>query len=307
MTSDGSKTYSWDAENRLVEVKQGATTLASFAYNAGGIRTSKTAGGVTTTYVLEGNSVVEERPSTGGTIKHLHGPGIDDVLATIDAAGVGSYYVRDHLGSIRQRTDVSGQPAVTRDYDPWGNLIAGAAAGSWSFTGREWDADTALHYYRARYYDGKTGRFISEDPIGLAGGFNLYAYVTNSPVNGTDPSGQGDPKSPFEPPAEVIGSIVAITTNEPTARADETQMGVLFVRETTSFCFYASGAITFKRSTLGLTALPKSRIQQACGKKCPECPKPGHALQMFVVMDPLKMGSYVTRANLRCDAIPEKQ
>src|SRR6185503_18789838 len=58
------------------------------------------------------------------------------------------------------------------------------------FTGREWDPETGLYYYRARYYDPKTGRFVREDPIGLRGSdINFYAYVRNNPVNWTDPYG----------------------------------------------------------------------------------------------------------------------
>ena len=59
------------------------------------------------------------------------------------------------------------------------------------FTGREYDSETGLYFYRARYYDPKIGRFISEDPIGFQGGdLNLYAYVRNNPVNRTDPYGE---------------------------------------------------------------------------------------------------------------------
>jgi RHS repeat-associated protein len=51
-------------------------------------------------------------------------------------------------------------------------------------TGREWDSETGLYYYRARYYDPKIGRFISKDPIGFAGGgVNLYRYLRNSPIS----------------------------------------------------------------------------------------------------------------------------
>ncbi|MGH7372517.1 MAG: RHS repeat-associated core domain-containing protein, partial [Candidatus Methylomirabilales bacterium] len=59
-----------------------------------------------------------------------------------------------------------------------------------AFTGREWDRETGLHYYRARYYDPKIGRFVSDDPIGFAGGdANLYAYVWNAPMLFLDPLG----------------------------------------------------------------------------------------------------------------------
>ena len=57
------------------------------------------------------------------------------------------------------------------------------------YTGREFDSETGLYYYRARYYDPTTGRFISEDPIGLRDGVDLYVYVHNGPTTSTDPQG----------------------------------------------------------------------------------------------------------------------
>ena len=55
---------------------------------------------------------------------------------------------------------------------------------------REFDVESGLYYYRARYYDAKIGRFISKDPIGFAGGdVNVYGYVGNSPTNWVDPWG----------------------------------------------------------------------------------------------------------------------
>jgi RHS repeat-associated protein len=58
-----------------------------------------------------------------------------------------------------------------------------------AYTGREFDPDTSLYYYRARWYDPQVGRFISEDPVAFAGGHNWYTYVSDNPVNLTDPSG----------------------------------------------------------------------------------------------------------------------
>jgi RHS repeat-associated protein len=67
----------------------------------------------------------------------------------------------------------------------------GTAGGvRFQFTGRENDGVSNLYYYRARYYSAQLGRFISEDPIGLAGGMNLYGYVHGDPISNTDPTGE---------------------------------------------------------------------------------------------------------------------
>jgi RHS repeat-associated protein len=79
---------------------------------------------------------------------------------------------------------------LRRDYDPWGRLSASANVAGWAFTGREYEPATALHYYRARYYDPSTGRFISEDPPRWGDRRNLYSYVQNKPDRLVDPSGR---------------------------------------------------------------------------------------------------------------------
>ncbi|MCL5059795.1 MAG: RHS repeat-associated core domain-containing protein [Candidatus Thermoplasmatota archaeon] len=87
--------------------------------------------------------------------------------------------------------DGGAQTVALQRFDAWGNKTqsAGASIPQYGYTGREPDA-TGLIYYRARYYDPSIGRFISRDPIGLQGGLNQYAYVSNDPVNATDPSGE---------------------------------------------------------------------------------------------------------------------
>jgi RHS repeat-associated protein len=78
-------------------------------------------------------------------------------------------------------------------YDSFGKLTAstGSLVNPFQYTARESDSETGLYYYRARYYDSSTGRFLSEDPIGLEGGNNFYRYAQNSPLNWIDPSGNG--------------------------------------------------------------------------------------------------------------------
>jgi RHS repeat-associated protein len=83
--------------------------------------------------------------------------------------------------------------ARTYRYDSFGKITAqtGGLDQPFAFTGREYDPETGLYYYRARYYDPKAGRFISKDPIGFGGGdVNLFRYVGNDPVDFTDPEGK---------------------------------------------------------------------------------------------------------------------
>jgi RHS repeat-associated protein len=172
-------------------------------------RRCTTVGGVTTSYVYDGPRLVEERRGTD-VIRYFDGPGIDEHLAVQDGAGTVTYLASDHLGSVTDVTSTTGGTILSRKYDPWGEMITGAGSSGYAFTGRSWDADTGLYYYRARYYDPKIGRFISEDPIGFSGGLNFYAYVRNNPINRVDPSGLSDigwpgtrgpnPPSPPQPP-----------------------------------------------------------------------------------------------------------
>ena len=189
LTSDGSKTYEWGANNKLLAVKQGGSTLASFSYDGEGRRSTKTAGGVTTTFAYDGLQFLEERPSVGATKRYVYGPGIDQVLAQV-VSGTVSYSVTDHLGSVVRTTDSTGAPSFTREYDPWGSLLQGSTTGGYAFTGREWDPEAQLYYYRARYYSPSMSRFLSEDPAGSTEvSQSLYGYVDNNPILRVDPSG----------------------------------------------------------------------------------------------------------------------
>ena len=107
-----------------------------------------------------------------------------------------AFYQCDHLGTPQELTDCEGQVAWSAQYKAWGHAqeaISEAArkAGIRNpirFQGQYFDEETGLHYNRYRYYDPDGARYLTQDPIGLAGGFNLYRYVGN-PVNLIDPLG----------------------------------------------------------------------------------------------------------------------
>jgi len=102
------------------------------------------------------------------------------------------FYHQDGLGSVTDLTDSVGATAKSYSYDAYGNILEspGAVEQPYTYTGREFDSETGLFYYRARYYDPASGRFLQKDPIGFAGdGDNFYTYVLNNPVNLSDPSG----------------------------------------------------------------------------------------------------------------------
>jgi RHS repeat-associated protein len=219
LTSNGTKTYEWDGQNRLVRVLDNAGEIARFTYDALGRRAQKISGGITRTYVYGGMGILEERLSSGNTVRYVQGPGIDRPLASIEG-GVTSFYLADHLGSIVQTTNSSASVTLTRQYDPYGNPLAGGATGGYAFTGREWDPEASLHYYRARYYDPKIGRFISEDPAGFSDGPNMYTYVLNRPVDLVDPSGLSVLLSGYTP-AEVMRVTAVLDAIHNTQRGQQ--------------------------------------------------------------------------------------
>ena len=228
LTSDGTKTYFWNALNQLVEVKQGTTTIATFEYDGGGRRTEKVAAGLTRQYIYDVEDIVEERisGSSSDTIRYYHGAGIDEPLARTNASSVTTYYLADHLGSIVQETNASGAVTLEREYGPWGDLLSGASTAGHAFQGREWDSEIALYYFRARYCNAAAGAWASDDPIGFAGGPNFAQFVNNNPLRFVDPFGlcggeqqgpSGDsnrPKSAREAARRAIENIISSSIAE---------------------------------------------------------------------------------------------
>ena len=101
------------------------------------------------------------------------------------------YYHNDHLGTPQKMTNASGTVVWAADYLPFGqaDVTIETIENNLRFPGQYYDQETGLHYNWHRYYDPKTGRYLTPDPIGLDGGINLFTYVLNDPINLVDPLG----------------------------------------------------------------------------------------------------------------------
>ncbi|MFZ0817297.1 MAG: RHS repeat-associated core domain-containing protein [Candidatus Sulfotelmatobacter sp.] len=190
--SDASgKQYTWDFENRLVQAVNPGVGTTTFRYDPFGRRIQKSGPLGTTNYLYSGPNLEEEVDSTGNVVaRYVQGLTVDEPLSEFRSGGA-SYYEADVLGSITSLSNSSAALANTYIYDSYGNVTAstGTVVNPFQYTGRDYDSESGLRYYRTRYYDSSNGRFTSEDLAGFAGGMNFYRYVGNSPIRFLDPYG----------------------------------------------------------------------------------------------------------------------
>ncbi|MFF9580303.1 RHS repeat-associated core domain-containing protein [Streptomyces rubiginosohelvolus] len=189
LKNDGRRTYTWNARGQLSGLAATGGAPSQFTYDALGTRTAKTLGTSTKKYLTDGSNPLVEQNSTGATTATVATSGLDEYLTRTEN-NTTQIYLTDALGSIVGLANTDGTIATRYTYDPNGQPTTSGAASSnpYTFTGRESDGTGLLHY-RNRYYDPESGRFISQDPIGHAGGTNLYQYALSSPTTYTDPSG----------------------------------------------------------------------------------------------------------------------
>ncbi len=202
----GNWRYAYDGFDRLVRAEDDAGRIIRFGYDPLGRRLWKD---VTqcgeqriTRYVWAGEQLIRE-------VEQAHGEGRDwqggaPVRARdycywpqtykplfLREAGAIHHYHCDPLGVPMRLTDPSGRVVWEAERSGFGAMAAlpGGIDQPLRLPGQYHDAETGLHYNRFRYYDPSLGRYLSRDPIGVAGGLNFYAYAGNDPVNRADPTG----------------------------------------------------------------------------------------------------------------------
>ena len=191
--------FTWDADNRLTSYSVGGSTY-SFGYDPLGRLVRRSVNGaIKSLFLWEGDNLAAELDSAGTSRvgEYMYYPGgLDNLYAM--RVGTNHYFAHsDALGNVRALTNGTGTLKRTYNYDEWGQLysssqdLAGLNGNDRArFKGAVWmGPELDLYYMRNRWYEPRTGRFISEDPIGLQGGINQYAFGGSDPINSSDPSG----------------------------------------------------------------------------------------------------------------------
>lgn len=212
LLSDGTLTNTWNYKNELTSVVKAGVT-SSYKYDHEGNRVTEVVGTTTTTFPDKFYNVT----NTGKKTKNIYAG--DELVATVETVGavVTPYYIHtDHLGSTQIVTASNGTRSETLDYFPFGDVRLNVKTGSFDssrkYIGEEGDDSTGLNYLNARYYNSKTGRFLSQDSVFLSigntrevesitglkldqyisdpQGMNSYGYARNNPLSFTDKAGE---------------------------------------------------------------------------------------------------------------------
>ena len=184
-------TYAFDDAHRLKQI--GANT--QFFYDGASNRLRVTRSGTTTKYIYDANNNLLAEANNSNQIQtyYIHGAGL---MAMVQGNNLYAYHY-DATGNTLALTNASESIINTYSYGAYGKIANESETIPQLFKyvgqyGVQYEAQNNIYYMQARYYDPTLGRFISEDPIGLEGGINLYAYVRGNPVLRTDSTGLVD-------------------------------------------------------------------------------------------------------------------
>ncbi len=196
------QTFTYDCENRLVKaetlVDSKLESVGTYRYDSLGRRIGKTSekDGKTEqkTFLWQGLRMLrEEQP--GKSSLYIYEPGSYAPLARVDQSEGEAeklyYFHTDQIGTPLEMTDADGEIVWQATYKAWGSietLAVNEVEQNLRFQGQYFDGETGLHYNTFRYYDPEVGRFITQDPISILGGANLYQYAVN-PLSWLDPLG----------------------------------------------------------------------------------------------------------------------
>lgn len=181
--------YTFDAENRLVRVEQASATN-EYGYDPLGCRVLVRQGTGTVYHLWSGGQVVLEESAAHGSLGRWVWGAVPDEAVLMDRGAARAYYAQDARQSVVGLTDPSGSVSLEYRYGPFGESLGVSTNGNpWRYGGLAYDEPTALQYHRARYYSPEMGRFLSVDPMGMAGGINIYAYARNAPLQFVDRTG----------------------------------------------------------------------------------------------------------------------
>jgi len=184
--------YKYNALNQLEAIDNNGK-LTEYAYDPLGRRISKQSENSTTNFLWMEDVLLSETTEQDNNKQektYLFEPGTFKPLAFVQNKNVYHYHL-DHLGTPQEISDANGNIVWAVSFKAYGNLAVAyenEIENNIRFQGQYFDEETGLHYNRFRYYDPGCGRFINQDPIGLAGGTNNYQYVPN-PTGWVDPFG----------------------------------------------------------------------------------------------------------------------
>lgn len=192
VTNDGTRSYSYNSEGRIDRIQNGSVGVVN-VYNALGQRVQKNSGNSKTYFVYdEQGKPLGEYDANGNPIReYLYLGNAPISLVTSEKAGQVLSIHSDHLGTPRAILGANSEVLWRWEGDAFGDVAPQVANVKMPLrmAGQYEDTETGLFYNYFRFYDPKTGRYVENDPIDLAGGLNRWGYVSGSPLEYSDPSG----------------------------------------------------------------------------------------------------------------------